>query len=270
LGEEAVTFFCKANLVIMAIIALLTDFGTRDGYTASMKGVIKTICPETSIVDISHDIAPQQIAEAKFVLWMTYRFFPTGTIFVCVVDPGVGTERNIIAVRTHQHIFLAPDNGLLEMVLSGAKILEAYTISNEKYFLPAISSTFHGRDIFSPVAAHVANGVSLDSLGSSLSLKQFPDCLLSISGKGYYGGSIIYVDHFGNLVTNLRMETRNDATIIIDDNRIPVKRTYAEAEVGEALALTGSSGLLEIAVRNGSAEQMFDAGYGSKIELQVK
>jgi S-adenosylmethionine hydrolase len=156
------------------------------------------------------------------------------------------------------------------MVLAEANILEACAVKNEKFFLPSVSSTFHGRDIFSPVAAHLANGVSFDSMGSSLSLKPSPGFLLSISDQGYYNGSVIYVDHFGNLVTNLRMDTKSGATIIIDDNEVPVRETYADAEVGEALALTGSSGLLEIAVRNGSAEQMFDAGYGSRIELLVK
>jgi S-adenosylmethionine hydrolase len=254
----------------MAIIALLTDFGTRDGYTASMKAVIKTICPQASIIDISHDIAPQQIAEGRFVLWTAYRFFPAGTIFVCVVDPGVGTGRKILAVKTEQYIFLAPDNGLLDMVLAESRILEACSVENEKFFLEKISSTFHGRDIFSPVAAHLANGISPQSLGRSISLKQPFDLLLSISGSGNYSGSIIFIDHFGNLVTNLRIAAIQEATIIIDGNEISLKKTYANAEIGEPLALMGSRGLLEIAVRNGSAEQMFDAGYGSKIQVQVK
>jgi len=254
----------------MAIIAVLTDFGTRDGYTASMKAVIKTICPQTSIIDISHDIAPQQIAEARFILWTAYRFFPSGAIFVCVVDPGVGTGRKILAVKTEQYIFLAPDNGLLDMVLAEVETLEACSVENEKFFLQEISSTFHGRDIFSPVAAHLANGISLQSMGRSISLKQPADLLLSISGEGIYPGSVIFIDHFGNLVTNLRMAGIQKARIFIDGNEIPLKKTYADAEIGEPLALTGSRGLLEIAVRNGSAEQMFDAGYGSKIEVEIK
>lgn len=254
----------------MPIIALLTDFGIKDGYTASMKAVIKTICPQASIIDISHDIAPQQIAEARFVLWTSYRYFPANAIFVCVVDPGVGSGRKILAVKTEQYIFLAPDNGLLDMVLSEATIVEAYSVNNTEFFLGQISSTFHGRDIFSPVAAHLANGISLRSLGASISLQQRAEVLLSISAKGNYSGSVIYIDHFGNLVTNLRTERIQEATVIIDGNVIPTKNTYAEAEIGEALALTGSSGLIEIAVRNGSAEQMFDAGYGYKVELRVK
>src|SRR4030095_2531472 len=254
----------------MAIIALLTDFGTRDGYTASMKAVIKTICPLVSIIDISHDIAPQQIAEARFILWTAYRFFPAGTIFVCVVDPGVGTGRKILAVKTEQYVFLAPDNNLLDMVLAETEVLEACSVENEKFFLEKISSTFHGRDIFSPVAAHLANGISLHSIGPSISLKRPSDLLFSISSKGNYTGSVIFIDHFGNLVTNLGMTGIQEATIIIDANEIALKKTYAEAEIGEPLALIGSRGLLEIAVRNGSAEQMFDAGYGSKIEVEVK
>jgi len=254
----------------MPIIALLTDFGIKDGYVASMKAVIKTICPQATIVDISHDIAPQQIAEAAFILWTSYRFFPPDTIFVCVIDPDVGTSRKILAVKTEQHLFLAPDNGLLGMVLSETKIAEAYSISNKKYFLPEISSTFHGRDIFSPVAAHLYNGVSLESVGDPIALKEYRRFLLSISTEGKYAGSIIYIDRFGNLVTNFRMETMLDATVIINGTEIAMKKTYAEVNVGEALVLIGSNGLIEIAVRNGSAEQMFDAGYGSKVELRVK
>src|SRR5436309_2839499 len=131
------------------MIALLTDFGTRDGYVAAMKAVIYSICPNAAIVDISHDITPQQIDEAKFVLWTAYRYFPPKTIFVCVVDPGVGTERKIIAVKMKQHIFLFPDNGLLDMVLAECEIKKAVEITNEKYFLKTISRTFNGRDIFS-------------------------------------------------------------------------------------------------------------------------
>jgi len=259
------------NIVFyMPVIALLTDFGTKDGYVASMKAVIKTICPEASIIDVSHDIGPQQIAEARFVLWTVYRYFPANAIFVCVVDPAVGTGRKILCLKTEQHVFLAPDNGLLDMVLSESTIVETYSVSNEKFFLGEISSTFHGRDIFSPVAAHLATGISLQSVGTSISLQQPPQFLVSIVGKGSHRGSIIYIDHFGNLVTNLRMKGIHDASVMIDDIEIPIKNTYADAEIGQALALTGSRGLIEIAVRNGSAEQMFDAGYGSNIELQVK
>lgn len=254
----------------MPVIALLTDFGTRDGYVASMKAVIKTICSQVSLIDVSHDIAGQQVDEAKFILWTTYSFFPDKTIFVCVVDPGVGTERRILAVKTERHIFLAPDNGLLDMVLSEANILEAYEVTNTKYFLPAISSTFHGRDIFSPLAAHLTNGIPLKSVGKLVALGRPAGFLVSVMDKGTYDGSIIYIDRFGNIVTNFSIEATRDATIVFQNHEMAVKGTYADATEGEVLALIGSSGLIEIAVRNGSAQKMFDAVYGLEVKLRAK
>ena len=129
----------------MPLIALLTDFGTRDGYVATMKAVIQNICPKATIIDISHDIAPQQIQEARFILWSVYNYFPPKTIFICVVDPGVGTKRKIIAVKTKQHIFLAPDNGLLDLVLAESDVKQSVVVKNQKYFLKNISKTFHAR-----------------------------------------------------------------------------------------------------------------------------
>ncbi len=254
----------------MPLIALLTDFGTRDGYVAAMKAVIKTICPQASIIDISHDIAPQQVAEARFVLWSTYRYFPVGTVFVCVVDPGVGTERKIFAVKTGQQIFLVPDNGLLDMVLAETEIEAAYTVANPHLFLPQISSTFHGRDIFSPVAAHLLNETPLAEIGPAVSLKQPAPFIRPILRKGSHEGTVIYIDRFGNLVTSFRMNIMPEAAIVIGEAQLPLKKTYADVKVGEALALTGSHGLIEIAVRNGNAQKMFDAGYETKIELVIK
>jgi len=251
------------------MIAMLTDFGTRDGYVAAMKAVISTICPSSLIIDISHDIAPQNIAEAKFVLWSSCPYFPANTIFVCVVDPGVGTERKIIAVKTKQYIFLAPDNGLLDMVLNEYNINQAIEVTNKKYFLKNISHTFHGRDIFSPVAAHLTTGIKFKSLGTQITLKKPKEILVSISGKTHCHGSIIYVDRFGNLVTNFKMKKLRPAALKIKEFTVPLKTTYGEVNEGEFVAYTGSSGLIEIAVSDGNAQKMLDADYGTTVEFKV-
>jgi S-adenosylmethionine hydrolase len=255
---------------IMPAIALLTDFGTKDGYVAAMKAVIFSISPQTAMIDISHEIAPQQIAEGRFVLWTVYRYFPENTIFVCVVDPGVGTDRKILAVETDHHIFLAPDNGLLNMVLTESKIKTAYIVTNKKYFLERISQTFHGRDIFSPVAAHIVNGIRLSGLGDEIDLKIPPFHFINISNKGSYSGEVIYVDRFGNLVTNFRMERNKEAILKINDRIILLHNAYGKVNEGELVALTGSSGLVEIAVRNGHAQNFLNAGYGTQVLLKVK
>jgi S-adenosylmethionine hydrolase len=252
------------------LIALLTDFETRDGYVAAMKAVIQTTCPNAAVIDISHGIPPQQIAEARFVLWTVYRYFPAKTIFVCVVDPGVGTKRKIIAVETDRHIFLAPDNGLLNMVLAECEIRQALIANNKKYFLKTISQTFHGRDIFSPVAAHLANGIKLSSFGTPVSLKKPENVFINVSGKGNYSGVVIYIDRFGNLITNFQMKKIKEAELKLKEMIIYLRNTYGDVKEGELVALTGSSGLIEIAVRNGNAKQLLNADYGIPLQLKVK
>ena len=254
----------------MQVIALLTDFGTSDGYVAAMKAVIQRICPKVTIIDISHGIAPQQVEEARFILWSVYQYFPDKTIFICVVDPGVGTKRKIIAVKTKQYIFFAPDNGLLDMVLAESKIRQSIAVTNQKYFLKNISKTFHGRDIFSPAAAHLANGIKLTSLGSSISPEKPGDAFITVLGEGDYSGVVIYIDRFGNLITNFQMKKIRKAELKIKETVVFLQNTYGDVNKGELLALTGSSGLIEIAVRNGSAKEMLAADYGTLLQMKVK
>jgi S-adenosylmethionine hydrolase len=181
----------------------------------------------------------------------------------------VGTNRKIIAVKTGHHIFLAPDNGLLDMVLAENNIKKAVEVTNKKYFLKNISNTFHGRDIFSPVAAHIANGIKFRSLGPVITLQKPEDVFVNISSKTQYNGSIIYIDRFGNLITNFKMEKIIPAELKIKDVTMPLKTTYGEVGEGDFVAYIGSSGLIEIAVRNGNAQQIIRAGYGATVELVV-
>ncbi len=254
----------------MPLIALLTDFGTRDGYVAAMKAVIHNICPNASIIDISHDIAPQKIAEAQFVLWTAYRHFPAKTIFVCVVDPDVGTKRKIIAVKTPHYIFLAPDNGILDMVLAESKIKKSVWVKNKKYFLENISQTFHGRDIFSPVASHLLNDVKLNSLGPASALKKPNPIFQTISLKGEYEGTVIYIDRFGNLITNFRVEKIKEAVLKINGHTVTLRKTYGDVMEDEPVALVGSNGLIEIAARNSNAKILLRADYGTEVKLKSK
>lgn len=254
----------------MNTIALLTDFGCKDWYVGVMKSVIIQINPDASIIDISHEITPQNITEASFVLWNAYDYFPEKTIFVCVVDPGVGSKRNIVAVQTAKHIFLAPDNGLLDLVLPEVKVKKAVAVENMDYFLNKISNTFHGRDIFAPVAAHLSNGLKLSKLGSTIDHPLNEKIFSTVKERGDYEGNIIYIDRYGNLITNLKMSKNIDVEVRINNFTIrQISKTYADVEEGALLALTGSSGLLEISVRNGNAKKLLEADYNMSVFLKT-
>lgn len=252
------------------MISLLTDFGQKDGYVGTMKGVIHGICPNAQVIDLSHDIPPQDVQAAGFVLWRSYRFFPKGTIFVCVVDPGVGSDRHILAVQTADYTFIAPENGLLDFVLSQERIRQMLYVENPAVMNSAISQTFHGRDIFAPVAAHLASGFVFTQLGPLAHFQLPPDPFITLSPSGNYEGKIIYTDHFGNLITNIRLEKgENQVKRIRVGNREigGLVKSYAAVAEGEILAIRGSHGLLEIAIRNGSAEAVL--GKEMRIRIDV-
>jgi len=235
------------------VVALLTDFGTQDHFVAAMKGVILTIDPKANIVDITHEIPPQDIASAAFVLNACYKDFPRGTIFVCVVDPGVGSERRALVVETGNCKFVAPDNGLLDLVLSGTDF-KAFSITNRKYMRSEVGSTFHGRDIFAPAAGHLSSGVDASEFGEPISLriKSIPKPA-SIDGRR--SGRIIHIDHFGNLVTDIvNKEMPERFELEISGTAVAKLYDYfAQAAPGELFAIKGSSGFVELAVRDGSA-----------------
>jgi S-adenosylmethionine hydrolase len=275
------------------IITLLTDFGIRDGYVAGMKGVILGICPEALIVDISHLIPPQDIRAGAFVLSTVYRDFPPETIHVAVVDPGVGTQRRAVAVRAGDYYFVGPDNGLFSWILASESPWTAHCLENREYWRPwrnglsfgktageggSISATFHGRDIFAPVAAHLARSVRLEALGPACA----PHIALwsePVREGEELRGEVIYVDRFGNGITNIRRPDiepflqRGRWQRIVQVNgskgssRVNLVQTYGEVAPGTAIALIGSSEWLEIAVNQGSAAERLNIGPGSTVCL---
>ncbi len=253
------------------IIALLTDFGTRDYFVGAMKGVILSINCEAQIVDITHEIEPQNIKSAAFTLKSCYRNFPEKTIFVAVVDPGVGSNRKAIIVETEKYYFVAPDNGLLSFIYDETKDFRVYELTNKKYFLPSVSRTFHGRDIFAPVAAHLSRGVKPNELGAEI--KDY----IKLSGNqprrisaNIIEGEIIHTDHFGNLITNLTAEDLPEKFVLRVGEREITKAVeyFAEAETGEIFVIAGSAGNLEIAAFKDSAAKILKARTGMNIRLE--
>ncbi|HTK83357.1 MAG TPA: SAM-dependent chlorinase/fluorinase [Bacteroidota bacterium] len=249
------------------IIALLTDFGTADHYVASMKAVILSIAPNSVIIDLSHDVPPQDVDAAAYLLWSAHAWFPAGTIFVCVVDPGVGTRRPIICLRT-KYTFIAPDNGLLKYVLPASGRPRIIAVTNRTYALKTISRTFHGRDIFAPAAAHLASGVSHEQLGKRVTPLHAPERFVLVSGTTS-SGKVLHVDRFGNIITNLLCRNLpNNAVLKIGRARIHrAFRTYGEAGGSQPFMTIGSSGLLEISIRNGSAARTLKAHSGDPVLL---
>ncbi len=253
----------------MAIVTLTTDFGEADGYVGAMKGVILSLAPNATLVDISHAVRRQDVRHGARILATAAPFFPVGAIHVAVVDPGVGSARRGIALRTPCATFVGPDNGLFTPFLR--ERVACVVLANPATHRTPVSATFHGRDVFAPVAAHLSNGLPLTELGPpvddpvSLSEPQpqrLPDGRLRVE--------VVNVDHFGNLVTNLRLRegervNLGDLRIVVGGVSLAVQRTYADVEKGGLLALVGSDGYLEIAVREGSAAERLGLGVGATL-----
>ncbi|HEX6938497.1 MAG TPA: SAM-dependent chlorinase/fluorinase [Longimicrobiales bacterium] len=255
----------------MGRITLLTDFGTADGYVAAMKGVIAAIAPDAAIDDATHDIPPADIEAAALALARYWRLYPPGTVHVAVVDPGVGSDRRAIAARVDGRLFVAPDNGILSCVLGEAQAEAIVAIEARRFLRAEISPTFHGRDVFAPVAAHLARGAPLDALGPRVSAP----VLLSLpraerTGEGIRG-RVIHVDRFGNLLTNIPGAwLEAGARVAVDGVDVGgVHRTYADVAPGHTLALVGSSGMVEVSVRGGSAADALRATRGSPVTIRL-
>jgi S-adenosyl-L-methionine hydrolase (adenosine-forming) len=259
------------------VITLLTDFGIRDHYVAAMKGVILTINPRCSLIDITHQVNPHHIEEAAFILAHASSFFPRGTIHLCVVDPGVGGPRRPILMVTSNYFFVGPDNGLFTYITRKEKVRKCVVLTNQKYFLKHISTTFHGRDLFAPVAAHLSLGAKPEIFGyetSSWEELRFPE---PKGRKRELLGEIIYIDAFGNLITNIDKQsllhfTKNHLfSVGVDKKEISgLKKGYWEGRNGELMALFGSSGFLEVSVREGNAQKSLKAKKGDRIEVLLK
>lgn len=257
-----------------SIIALLTDFGLSDSYVASIKGVILSSVPTAQIIDITHDIPPQDVNTGAYVLWSCYRFFPAGTIFIAVVDPGVGTERAIIGISEKKYTFLAPDNGLLRFILGSLKTPQIVQVSNSKYFRRAVSRTFHGRDIFAPVAAHLVSGVDFSALGPRVEPETKPHRFQLVNSKRTheYEGEVIHIDHFGNVVTDfmVRRDVPKSVTLQIGRRVIMASsRTYGKGSSTQPFLIVGSTGLIEISLKNGNTAKKLHAFPGQGLTLRV-
>jgi S-adenosylmethionine hydrolase len=265
----------------VALVSLTTDFGMRDEYVGVMKAVILGIAPGLAIVDISHQVTPQDRQQAAFLLKNAYPYFQSGSVHVVVVDPGVGSQRRIVAMNFDGHYFIAPDNGIFSLLLEGRAPQKLVAVDSRDWFLPQVSRTFHGRDIFAPVAARLASGKPLEELGTTLAvetLHHLPPPCPPQRGREHIAGSVVQVDHFGNLTINidhgLIKEIENvapsaDLKIHIADQVIRgLSSCYADAPVGTPLALVGSRGLLEIAVNQGDARRFFGVARGEAVRLE--
>jgi S-adenosylmethionine hydrolase len=261
----------------MSIITLLTDFGLYDHYVASVKGVILQIAPKVTIVDITHEVSPQNVVQAAFILRQAFECFPADTIHVAVIDPGVGTARPVIAAKYAGQFILAPDNGLVSLVHRDFALEELRVVQNASLFRKGVSATFHGRDIFAPVAAHVARAVRLAEVGPAtdrLALLDLPAPLVSPDGR--IRGQILYIDHFGNALTNIsaadleraaRRRPHLSATAA-GHPLGPLRQTYAESPPGAALALISGANMLEIAVNQGNASRELGLTAGQEVVVE--
>lgn len=249
------------------IVTLTTDFGTRDPYVAAMKGVILAIADSVRLVDLSHEIAAHDITEGALALEAAVPFFPTGAIHVAVVDPGVGTARRGLVVVTPAACFVGPDNGLFTPFLGGAD-WRAFELTAADLRLPNVSRTFHGRDVFAPAAAHLARGVAPERFGPRVDEPVRLRWPTPRKARGAIAGTVLHVDRFGNLVTSIRaeaIERFGAISVRLAGRRLPFVATYGDVPVGQGGALIGSSGRLEIAVREGSAAARFRARRGAPV-----
>jgi S-adenosylmethionine hydrolase len=269
-----------------AVITLTTDFGLSDAYVAAMKGVILGINPSANLVDICHTIKPQNVSQAAFVLGTVYRYFPKGTVHLVVVDPGVGTERRAVILRTPEADFVAPDNGVLSYViqeyaagpadaerrkLNSNSGIEAVAVTESKYWLSPVSNTFHGRDIFAPAAAHLSLGTPLPQFGEKVdSLAVLPLARPRVEPDGTIKGTVLHIDTFGNLITGIKSgDLPASGTIIVEVGKEKIhglSRTYGSGS--GLVALIGGSGYLEISLVGGSANDLLKADIGDEVAVR--
>jgi S-adenosylmethionine hydrolase len=259
----------------MRIITLTTDFGTDDWFVGTMKGVIATVNPRATVVDITQAISTGDIRAGAFALAASCKYFPKGTVHVAIVDPGVGSKRRAIAVQTERYLFVGPDNGVLSFALRGEKIKTVRALENTAYFLEPVSQTFHGRDVFAPVAAHLTRGVAIAKFGPAVSTfvrLDWPEP--RVLGRSVRG-EVIYIDKFGNVITNIPAMTiassgREHFDIFKGRKRMCLLGSHYQAvPAGQAVAVPGSSGYLEIAVNGGNASTTLGLRAGDRVDVRA-
>jgi S-adenosyl-L-methionine hydrolase (adenosine-forming) len=259
----------------MTVITLTTDFGIKDGFTGVLKGVIWRICPEAQIADITHTIAPQNIFEGAMALYRAAPFFPKGTVHIAVVDPGVGTGRRPIAARLGDQYFVGPDNGIFTPLYENAEqrklAMEYVQLDKPEYWLEDVSHTFHGRDIFAPVAAHLASGIELDFVGTPILDPVRIKLLRPIKNPEGWEAHVTVLDVFGNVTTDLRaelLEGQTEVVFIVREHEVHgLVDSYGWKKPGELVALVDSEGFIEIALVNGSAAQVLNVQVGDPIRV---
>jgi S-adenosylmethionine hydrolase len=253
------------------VITLTSDFGYADSYVAQIKGVIHSINPTSTIIDVTHEISKFNIQTGAFMLASAAPYFPKGTVHVAVVDPGVGTKRRALAIKTKQGYFVGPDNGLLILAAERQGITGIYELTNPKYMLPEVSGTFHGRDVFAPAAAYIEKGVNPARFGPKVEEPVRPEFVQVKHEKDSIIGRILHVDSFGNIITNLRKTDvpKETLNIKIQDTefKLKLKKTYGETKPKDTMALIGSHGFLEIAINRGNAAEKFNAKMGTEITI---
>ncbi len=258
---------------------MLTDFGYNDHYVAAMKGVILSICPEANIVDITHGVPKFEVRAAAYVLRAAVRYFPPGSIHVAVVDPGVGTSRRGIVIRTRNYILVGPDNGVLALAALRDGIKEVRVVENRELTLPRVSPTFHGRDIFAPVAANLARGVPLASVGRLINEIELPSFTEPVVKGKIIEGEVLYVDDFGNVVLNIEEELLREIgtsynallRVVLESTELKLKLipSYGYAKEGEPLLLINSEGFLELAINKGDAAKTFGLQPGARVRIEL-
>jgi S-adenosyl-L-methionine hydrolase (adenosine-forming) len=263
------------------LVALLSDFGTRDHYVGAMKGAVLTVCPDATLVDVVHDLPRHDIDAASFALGAAAPAFPPGTVFLAVVDPGVGSSRRALAVAAGGQRFVAPDNGLLSDVLTGHPNARLHEITNAGLFRHDVSPTFHGRDVFAPVAGRLAAGLALEEVGAPCENPIRLDWPRVVRrSEMEWTGEVLHADHFGNLTTNFERGSlaevlaaaQGDPSLVlvaVEGAIFPLVGTYSEIHPGEPCALLGSSRRLEIAVNQGDAARQLGARRGAKVHVRV-
>jgi len=255
----------------MPLVTLTTDFGTRDPYVAAMKGVLAAWCPEAHVIDLTHQIGPQDLIETALFLAATTPLFPESTIHIAVVDPGVGTDRRAIIAKANNQYYVCPDNGILTVLLQNYPLQAAHAITNPGFMRDEISDTFHGRDIFAPAAGRIANGTPLSEAGPVAENIETLGLSDPVVERDRVTGTVVHVDRFGNCITNIRrnLVTLTDACEIHSGNHVfrGIARTYGQVPKGSPLALFGSMNLLELAVSQGSAAAILHMERGTEVTV---